>query len=382
MKMRAFVWIGLICTVGAAAQAAQAAQTRAGAPPQPAPPLKVEVIAQGLRHPWGMAFLSAEKALVTERSGALRLLTRAGGRWSISEPLQGLPPVWAQGQGGLLDVTLDPQFASNRLVYWSYAEPRSDGAGTSVARGRLSADEQSLENVQVIFRQQPSSRGGLHFGSRLVFARDGTLFVALGERNDRDKAQDLATHFGKVVRINADGTVPKDNPFTGRSDARPEIWSYGHRNIQGAALHPRSGRLWTVEHGARGGDEINIPQAGRNYGWPVITYGRDYSFAKIGEGTAKPGMEQPVYYWDPSIAPAGAAFYDGELMPQFKGNLFVGALRGEQLVRLVLDGEKVVAEEPLLLRRNERYRCVVQGPDGALWLLTDASDGKVLRVSP
>ncbi len=363
------------------AEAAHATQTQAPAPTQIAPALKVDVVASGLRNPWGIAFINADKALVTERSGQLRLLSKSGAAWQLSAPIAGVPAVQAQGQGGLLDVALDPQFASNRLVYLSYAEPRSDGAGTSVARARLSADERTLENLQVIFRQQPSARGGLHFGSRLVFGRDSTLFVALGERYDKDKSQDLNTHFGKVVRIHADGSVPKDNPFVSRKDALPEVWSYGHRNIQSAALHPQTGKLWTVEHGARGGDEINVPQAGKNYGWPIITYGRDYSMLPIGEGTAKPGLEQPLYYWDPSIAPAGMAFYTADLIPAFKGNLFVGALRGEHLARLILDGEKVVAEEKLLVGRNERYRDVRQGPDGALWLLVDASDGKVLRVT-
>ena len=249
------------------------------------------------------------------------------------------------------------------------------------ARLELEGDGGRLEDSQVIFRQLPATQGFMHFGSRLAFARDGNLFVTLGERAQRDKAQDLATHYGKVVRIRPDGSVPPDNPFVGKAGVLPEIWSFGHRNPQSAAIHPATGKLWTVEHAARGGDEVNIPRAGRNYGWPVITYGRDYSGLKIGEGTAKAGMEQPVYYWDPSIAPSGMAFYTGSLFPEWQGNLFVGALRGAALHRLVLDGERVVGEEALLRDLGERIRDVRSGPDGALWLLTDNPRGRVLLVS-
>ena len=263
--------------------------------------LSVQTIAKGLEHPWSLAFLLDKRMLVTERPGRLRLL-EADGR--VSEPLTGVPRVYASGQGGLLDVALSPAFAKDRLVYLSFAESGEGGAGTAVARGQLGED--GLENTQVIWRQQPKVSGSNHWGSRIVFRSDGTLFVTLGERfNYSDSAQDLSTTLGKIVRINPDGSTPRDNPFASRAGARPEIWSYGHRNIQAAALHPDSGQLWTVEHGARGGDELNHPQAGKNYGWPVISYGVHYSFFKIGEGTAKAGMEQPVYYWDPVIAPSG-----------------------------------------------------------------------------
>ena len=342
--------------------------------------IKVETFAKGLVNPWGMAFLPDGRLLVTERPGRMRLVGKDG---RLSPPLKGLPPVFASGQGGLLDVALGPDFASSGLIYFSYSEPRGGGSnGTSVARAKLVADQDAarLDDLKVIFRQEPATMGVMHFGSRLAFARDGNLFVTLGERFQRDKAQDVANHYGKVVRIRPDGSVPPDNPFVNKTGARPEIWSYGHRNPQAAAMHPGSGKLWTVEHGARGGDEINIPQAGKNYGWPVITYGRDYSFLKIGEGTSKAGMEQSIYYWDPSIAPSGMAFYTGDLIPEWKGNLFVGALAGRALHRLVLDGETLVGEERLLGNLAERIRDVRSGPDGALWLLTDSPEGRMLRV--
>jgi glucose/arabinose dehydrogenase len=336
---------------------------------------RVTDVARGLEHPWGLAFLPDSRLLVTERPGRLRLVTNG----QLSEPLAGVPAVYGRGQGGLLDVALGPGFAQDRLVYLSFSEPGEDGAGTAVARGRLG--ECGLEGTHVIWRQQPKVDGPNHWGSRLVFRPDGTLFVTLGERYAyRERAQDLSVTLGKIVRINPDGTVPRDNPFVGRDGVRPEIWSYGHRNIQAAALDAR-GQLWTVEHGARGGDELNNPQPGKNYGWPVITYGRDYNYAKIGEGTHKAGMEQPIYYWDPSIAPSGAAFYTGDLFPEWRGNLFVGALAGQALHRLVLDDERVVGEEKLLSDLGERIRDVRQGPDGALWLLTDHPDGRVLRLT-
>jgi aldose sugar dehydrogenase len=344
--------------------------------------VKVETFAKGVASPWGMAFLPDGRVIVTERPGRMRLVARDG---RVSAPLGGVPAVAAGGQGGLLDVALSPDFASSKLLFISYAEPRQGGgSATSVARARLEleGDGGRLDDVRVIFRQQPATFGAMHFGSRLVFDRNGNLFVTLGERGERDKAQDLGTHYGKVVRIRPDGSVPPDNPFVGKTGIQPEIWSYGHRNLQAAAIHPATGKLWTVEHGARGGDEVNIPLAGRNYGWPVITYGRDYSGLKIGEGTAKAGMEQPVYYWDPSIAPSGMALYTGNLFPEWKGNLFVGALRGQALHRLVLDGERVVGEEVLLRDLGERIRDVRSGPDGALWLLTDNPAGRVLRLVP
>jgi len=339
--------------------------------------VRVTTVTRGLERPWGMAFLPDGQMLVTERDGRLRLVAPDG---RLSAPLEGVPSVYAQGQGGLLDVTLDPRFSENRLVYLVYAEPGSDGAGTAVARGRLG--EGRLAEVQVIFRQMPKVSGGNHFGSRLVFAPDGRLFVTLGDRMQRDRAQDLAVHLGKLVRIEPDGSVPRDNPFVNRPGVRPEIWSYGHRNIQGAALHPATGRLWIHEHGARGGDEINLPEAGKNYGWPVITYGVDYSGVKIGEGVAKAGMEQPLYYWDPSIAPSGMTFYTGDRFPQWQGNLFVGALKSRVLVRLELDGMRVVREERLLGDMDERIRDVRQGPDGLIYLLTDSTNSRMLRLEP
>jgi glucose/arabinose dehydrogenase len=288
--------------------------------------------------------------------------------------------VFAQGQGGLLDVVLDRDFAANRVIYFSFSEPGDGGAGTAVVRARLGTG--SLEDVKIIFRQMPKVRGGLHFGSRIVQGRDGNLWVGLGERGQRDRAQDLGVHLGKVVRIRPEGGAAPDNPFIGRAGVLPEIWSYGHRNIQGAILHPVSGSLWTVEHGARGGDEVNHPEGGRNHGWPVITYGRDYSGLSIGEGTAKAGMEQPVHYWDPSIAPSGMAYYDATAIPGWKGSLLVGSLKFGLLARLQLEGGKVVREERLLQGLNDRVRDVRVGPDGLVYLLTDNVDGRVLRVEP
>lgn len=337
---------------------------------------RVTDVARGLEHPWGLAFLPDSRLLVTERPGRLRLVTNG----QLSEPLAGVPAVYARGQGGLLDVALGPGFAQDRLVYLSFSEPGEGGAGTAVARGRLG--ERGLEGTHVIWRQQPKVDGPNHWGSRLVFRPDGTLFVTLGERYAyRERAQDLSVTLGKIVRINPDGTVPRDNPFVGRDGVRPEIWSYGHRNIQAAALDAR-GQLWTVEHGARGGDELNNPQPGKNYGWPVITYGVDYSGARIGIGTAHPGMEQPVYYWDPVIAPSGAAFYTGTAFPEWRGDLLVGSLRPGALVRLRIDSGRVIQEERYLGDLGERIRDVRQGPDGAIYLLTDSPRGRILRLDP
>jgi aldose sugar dehydrogenase len=342
----------------------------------------VETVARGLQNPWGLAFLPDGRMLVTERPGRLRVVATNG---QLSEPLGGTQPrVAARGQGGLLDVALDPNFAQNRLVYLSYAEDRGERrAGTSVMRARLNAAGTALEGGQVIFRQEPSHTGGNHFGSRLVFDRGGHLLVTLGDRFDlRDQAQNPANHLGKVVRITTEGRPAPDNPFAGREGARPETWSIGHRNIQAAALHPQTGQLWTIEHGARGGDEVNIPQPGRNYGWPVITYGVDYSGARIGEGTAKAGLEQPVYYWDPSIAPSGMAFYTGDRFPAWRGSILVGALSGKLLARLETSGGKVTAEERMLQGLGERIWDVRQGPDGFVYLLTDSANGRILRVRP
>ena len=341
----------------------------------------VETLARNLQNPWGLAFLPDGRMLVTEKPGRLRI-AEADGR--LLEPVTGLPRIAARGQGGLLDVALDPDFRQNRLVYLSFAEDRGERrAGTSVARGRLSDDGTALESVQVIFRQEPSYTGNNHWGSRLVFDRSGNLFVTLGDRFDlRDQAQNPANHIGKIVRIRPDGSAAADNPFLNREDARPEIWSLGHRNVQAAALNPATGELWTVEHGARGGDEVNIPGKGRNYGWPVISYGVHYSGEKIGEGTAKPGLEQPVYYWDPSIAPSGMAFYTGDKFPAWRGSILVGALAGKLLSRLETNGNKVTGEERMLQNLGERIRDVRQGPDGFIYLLTDSSQGRILRMKP
>jgi glucose/arabinose dehydrogenase len=347
--------------------------------------VKPVTLAHGLQRPWGLAFLPGfereGRMLVTERPGRLRIVAAKG---RLGAPIDGVPKVDARGQGGLLDVALDPKFADNALVYLSYSEPGEGDErgrnGTAVARGRLEGER--LADVQVVFRQRPKIASTNHFGSRLVFARDGRLFVTLGERfSERHAAQDLGNHLGKVVRIEADGRVPADNPFVKTPGAAPEIWSLGHRNVQGATLHPANGQLWTCEHGPQGGDEVNVDEAGKNYGWPVITYGREYvSGAKIGEGTEKPGMEQPVTDWVPSIGPSGMAFLTSTRYAGWQGNLFVGALRGQALVRLALDDRKVLKEERLLTTFFERIRDVRQGPDGWLYLLTDNEDGRVVRV--
>ena len=357
---------------------AWAAQT--DAPPAPQSDVMVETVAEGLIHPWAIAFLPDGRMLVTERPGRMRLVNMEG---QVTAPLEGVPKVFAQGQGGLLDVALAPDFQSSGTIYFSYAEPREGGRnGTAVARARLveGDDRPRLEDVQIIFRQQPSYRADVHFGSRIVVAPDGKLFITLGERFQMQYAQDLSRHWGKVVRINPDGSVPEDNPFVGREGARPEIWSYGHRNPQAAGLHPETGELWIVDHGPRGGDEVNVVRKGLNYGWPVINYGRHYSGQDIPE--KREGMEQPLYYWDPSIAPSGMTFYTADRAPQWRGNLFVGALAGRHLARLVLDGEEVTAEEQLLKDLNERIRDVRQGPDGAIYVATDSPNGRILRVTP
>lgn len=370
--------VALACAAGLSGVPAQAQdiareRTQAGE-------IVVERVAQGLEHPWSLAFLPDGRMLVTERPGRLRIVTNG----SLSQPLAGLPRIQARGQGGLLDVVLDPGFAQNRTLYLSFSEPRAEGgSGTSVAKARLNTAGTALEGTQVIFRQEPAGTTGRHFGARLVFDRDGNLFVTLGDRgNMSDDAQKLSGHIGKVVRITTDGKPSVGNPFLNRNDARPEIWSYGHRNIQGGTLHPATGRLWTIEHGARGGDELNAPQPGRNYGWPVITYGVDYSGLKIGEGTTKSGMEQPVYFWDPSIAPSGLMFYTGDRFPQWKGNLFTGALAGSLVSRLTMEGDRVTGEERMLRDLRERIRDIRQGPDGLIYLLTDSPEGQILRLRP
>ncbi len=374
------VWLTMVLLV-TECHAQGGSTARAPSSPQPRPiqgVVTAETVAEGLEHPWALAFLPDGRILVTERPGRLRIVAPSG---RVSEPLGGVPAVQAAGQGGLLDVAIDPGFTENRLVYLSYAEPGEGGAGTAVARGRLG--EGQLENVQVIYRQVPKVQGNGHFGSRLVFAEDGTLFITQGDRQGyREQAQDLDSGLGKLVRINPGGSIPKDNPFVGKQGARPEIYSYGHRSMQAAALHPETGRIWTVEHGARGGDELNHPEAGKNYGWPVITYGRDYSGAKIGVGTAQDGMEQPVYYWDPVIAPSGAVWYTGDRYPGWKGSFLVGSMQPGALVRLTVENDRVTKEERHLAELGDRIRDVQQGPDGLLYVVTDEDDGRVLRVVP
>jgi|SRR5690554_1170966 len=340
----------------------------------------VETVTDGLSNPWGLAFLPDGSMLVTERSGQMRIVTAQGKK---GPPLQGLPEIVARGQGGLLDVTLDPAFGDNRQIYFSFSEPGKGGSSTAVARAQL-ADER-LENVEIIFSQQPKVKSHGHFGSRLIFDQQGKLFITLGDRQqDFDLAypQKLDNHIGKVVRINSDGSIPADNPYVD-GEGLDEIWSWGHRNIQGAALHPQTGELWTNEHGPQGGDEINIARATLNYGWPEITYGEQYGGGKIGRGVRQEKMEQPLYYWLPSIATAGMTFYTGEAFPGWQGSLFVTSLRGQVLSRLDIEGERVMHEERLLQREvGKRLRHVVEGPEGYLYLLTDESNGAIVRLRP
>jgi aldose sugar dehydrogenase len=340
--------------------------------------VRAVTIARGLEHPWAVAFLPEGRFLVTERSGRIRVVDPDG---KLEAPLAGVPAVATGGQGGLLDLALDSGFGSNRTFYFCFSEPGPGGNSTALARARLSADSSRLEDVRVIFSQKPKVSSSLHFGCRIVEARDGALFLTLGERFSRkDDAQKLDNHHGKVVRLTKDGAAAPGNPFAGRADALPEIWSYGHRNSQGATLAP-DGVFWMHEHGAQGGDEINVPQPGRNYGWPVIAYGENYGGGKIGEGTAKSGMEQPLHYWVPSIAPSGMAFLTSDRYgPAMKGNLFIGSLKFGYLARLELSGGKVLREHKLL--GGDRVRDVRQGPDGLLYVLTDSQQGSLLRLLP
>jgi aldose sugar dehydrogenase len=341
-------------------------------------PFRVVKVVEGLEQPWSLAFLPDGSMLITEKAGRLRAVR--GGRLD-PKPIEGMPQVTVHGQGGLHDVVPHPRFAENGLIYLAYAARGADGAGTELARARLVRDR--LEDVQVIFRQSPKGNAGQHFGGRIVFDRAGFVYLTLGDRGDRNRAQRPDDHAGSVIRLHDDGRVPQDNPFVGKPGWKPEKYTLGNRNMQGAALHPQTGMLWTHEHGPQGGDEINVIRAGTNYGWPVITYGVNYGIGtKIGEGTQKPGMAQPLYYWVPSIAPSGMAFYTGDRFPKWRGNLFVGALRDRMLVRLVLDGEKVVKEERLLQGVLGRIRDVRAGPDGFLYLLTDDSNGVLARLEP
>jgi glucose/arabinose dehydrogenase len=344
---------------------------------------QVTPVATGLDHPWSLQFLPDGRMLVSERAGRLRIVAANG---QLGAPIAGLPAVYAKGQGGLFDLLLDPDFAHNHTLFFSYFEPRSGGPGLTVARATLavSGDSGSLQDVKAIFRAQPGYSDDKNIGGRLAAAPDGDLFVTVGDRFElMDDAQKLDNDLGKVIRITKDGQPAPGNPFIGKPGALPGIWSYGHRNPEGAAINPATGKLWTVEHGPRGGDEINIPQAGKNYGWPVITYGIDYNGMPIEGGiTQHAGMEQPIYYWDPVIAPSGFLFYTGDLFPEWKGNLFIGGLRGQRVSRMVLNGDKVVGEEWLFTDLHKRIRDVRQGPDGAIYLLTDENPGQILKVTP
>ncbi|MES9830374.1 MAG: PQQ-dependent sugar dehydrogenase [Candidatus Thiodiazotropha sp.] len=341
--------------------------------------LGYETVVEGLSNPWSLAFLPDGGMLISERSGTLRIVNTLGKL--ETKPIEGLPEINQHGQGGLLDVVLHPKFKDNHWVYFAYAERDGKLYGTTVARGRL--EGRRLQQVETIFRMARKTASRHHFGSRLVFDQRGYLYITLGDRGDRERAQDLDDHAGSVIRLNDDGSIPLQNPLLENGSGLPEIYSYGHRNIQGAALHPKNGKLWTHEHGPQGGDEINIPDPGANHGWPVITYGVNYvTGTKIGEGTTKAGMVQPIHYWVPSIAPSGMAFYTGDIFKNWKGNLFIGSLKFQQLVRLELDGEKVVHEERLLTGIIGRIRDIRQGPDGLIYLLTDSHDGKLIRLIP
>jgi glucose/arabinose dehydrogenase len=367
------VMLGLICALFSASAAY--AQTHTTQEHR----IRVSTLTEGLSHPWSMAFLPDGRMLITERPGRLRII---GKDFKLEpQPVGGVPAVAAVGQGGLLDVALHPKFAENNLVYLSYSAGDRNGIGTEVARGVLKGNQ--LENVQVIFRMQPKLRTGYHFGSRLVFDREGYLYITLGDRGEMERAQNPGDHNGSVIRLHDDGRVPKDNPFVGKAGWLPEKFTLGNRNMQGAALHPQTGLLWTHEHGPQGGDEINVIRAGTNYGWPVITYGANYGTGtKIGEGTAKDGMAQPLHRWVPSIAPSGMTIYTGNQFPKWRGDLFVGALKDQMLVRLKLNGEKIVSEERMLKNTIGRIRDVRAGPDGFIYLLTDELNGVLARVEP
>jgi glucose/arabinose dehydrogenase len=366
----------LVLALAATAEAAKPAGAIATEKVQ----VRLEPVVEGLERPWGLAFLPDGRALVTEKAGRLRIVARDG---TLGKPLAGVPQVDTTGQGGLLDVVLDPAFAQNQTIFLSFAQPRGEGRNaTAVARARLGAN--GLEDVRVIFQQQPAMSGGHHFGCRLVFGRDGTLFVTLGDRNvGRDQVQKLDSHVGKVVRIDRDGKVPDDNPFRGKAGARPEIWSIGHRNIQGAALHPETGELWTNEHGPKGGDELNRTLGGRNFGWPLVSHGIEYSGEKVSDRKEASGLESPAHTWVPSIGTSGLAFYAGSAIPAWKGSVFVGGLATKELARLEMRDGKVTHEERLFNRElGERIRTVVNGPDGLLYLLTDEPRGRLLRIVP
>lgn len=344
-------------------------------------PLDISTVAEGLANPWGMVSLPDGRILITEKGGTMRIASAKG---ELSAKITGLPPVNSDGQGGLLDVAIDPDFASNRTIYWSFSQNVAPGTLTAVGKGRLSADEKTVEGATVIYQAKPAFNSTLHYGSRLIWDKDGNLFVSTGERSDivsRPQAQQLNSALGKVLRITKDGKAAEGNPFVSQAGSLAEIYSYGHRNVQGLAIHPATGDLWELEFGPRGGDELNRIQAGKNYGWPTITYGLEYSGERIGEGiTQREGLEQPVYYWDPVVSPSGCTFYDGDLIPEWKNNLFIGALSGMHILRLVIDKDKVVREERLLADKQYRIRDVLQGKDGALYAITDGPSGRLLRI--
>jgi len=383
MSQQSTVFLGLtlclaLSACGGGSGGGRDAEPAPAQPSEPAQPatFQTETVIAGLDHPWSAVFLPDGRMLVTERPGRLNLIDPATAQ---RVQVSGVPAVVAVGQGGLLGVALHPRFADNGWVYLSYSAQGSDGVGTQLGRGRLEGN--TLTDFQVLFRATPYGASGEHFGGRIVFDGQGYLFLGLGERGERDRAQDLRDHNGKLIRLTADGDIPDDNPFANRSDAQGAIYSYGHRNVQGLAVHPGTGRVWLHEHGPQGGDEINLPEPGRNYGWPIITYGEEYGGGEIGP-THMAGMEQPLYHWTPSIAPSGMLFYTGSAFPAWRGNLFVGALVGRHLARLTLDGTTIVAEEKLLADAGHRIRDVVQGPDGALYLLVDANPAPILRLRP
>lgn len=360
-----------------------AGQTRAPRP-EVTEQWTVETVAEGLEHPWALEFLPDGSMLVSERPGRLRHVSADG---EVSEPIAGVPEVDARNQGGLLDVAVAPDFTASRILYLSFAEPADDNANnTAVARARLNEAGDRLEDMEVIFHQQPAVEQTGHFGSRIVFAGDDMIWITMGDRQGdsvRHNAQDPTNHIGTTVRIRTDGSVPDDNPFADGADGAPEVWSYGHRNIQAADRHPVTGELWTIEHGPRGGDELNQPQPGHNHGWPEVAYGIEYRGGLVGEGiTARDGVEQPVYYWDPVIAPSGMDFYEGDRFPAWQGDLFIGGLRSQQVVRLVLDAEKKRVQAEEWLEIGHRVRDVREGPDGAIYLVTDEADGRVMRIVP
>ncbi len=344
--------------------------------------VKITSIAGGLKFPWGLDFMPDGRMIVSEKPGNIRIVSKEG---VVGANIQGVPAVRLKGDGGMYDIKLDPNFAKTRLVFWNFVEPVTGGGVTSVARGKLSSDEKSFEDVKIIYRASPAYEGPNHNGSRLLFDKNGNLFVSFGERFDdeiRKKAQDLGSSLGKIIRINKEGKAVEGNPFEKRPNALPEIWTLGHRNPQGLAFNPKTGELWASDLGPDAGDEINIIKAGANYGWPIISYGIEYSGKPVNSGlTVMKGMEQPVYYWDPSIAPSGITFYTGNLIPEWKGNLFVAALRGSHIVRLVIKDNKVVGEERLFTDLHKRFRYITQGPDGALYAIIDDPDGKIFKIS-